>query len=62
MGEDAIVEPMTPFYVLRLIRQCRAYDYERKAWVGFRDKVAPQVAAVDDAVVAGLVPDGMEVA
>jgi omega-6 fatty acid desaturase (delta-12 desaturase) len=62
LGKDAIVEPMTPFYVLRLIRQCRAYDYEQKAWVGFRDKVAPEEPAREDSAVPGLIPGGMEVA
>ena len=50
LGNEAIVEPMTPFYVLRVLRQCRAYDYERKAWVGFCDTVAPPVAEVDGEV------------
>jgi omega-6 fatty acid desaturase (delta-12 desaturase) len=62
LGKDAIVEPMTPFYVLRLIRQCRAYDYERKAWVDFCDTAAPAPAAAERGVAPDLIPDGMEVA
>lgn len=44
LGKDAIVEPMTPFYVLGLLRQCRLYDYERKEWLDFSDTVAPEPA------------------
>ena len=42
LGKDAIVEPMTPGYVLGLLRQCRVYDYERREWVDFCDTVAPE--------------------
>ena len=45
LGKEAIVEPMTPWYVLRLLRQCRAYDYERREWVDFCDTVARRPAA-----------------
>ena len=44
LGKDAIVEPMTPFYVLRLVRQCRLYDYDRKEWTGFAGTVSAQPA------------------
>lgn len=44
LGKEAIVEPMTPFYVLGLLRQCRLYDYERKEWLDFCDTVAPESA------------------
>ncbi|MFO1302897.1 MAG: fatty acid desaturase [Burkholderiales bacterium] len=44
LGKDAIVEPMTPFYVLKLVRQCRLYDYDRKEWTGFAGTVSTQPA------------------
>ena len=44
LGKDAIVEPMTPGYVLGLLRQCRVYDYERREWADFCDTVAPEPA------------------
>jgi omega-6 fatty acid desaturase (delta-12 desaturase) len=42
LGKDAIVEPMTPSYVLNLIRQCRIYDYERREWTDFCDTVTAE--------------------
>ena len=53
LGKDAIVEPMTPFYVLRLVRQCRLYDYDRKEWTGFSGTVSAQPA---DALLAPEAP------
>ncbi len=33
--EEIIVERLTPLYVLRILRTCRLYDYERRQWLDY---------------------------
>ena len=51
--EDVPVERLTPLYVLRLLRTCRLYDYDRRQWLDYdgtpttpaqRPECAPAVA------------------
>ena len=35
LGEDAIVEPVGPFYIAGLLKRCKLYDYDRQAWTDF---------------------------
>jgi acyl-lipid omega-6 desaturase (Delta-12 desaturase) len=33
--EEIAVERLTPGYVLRILRTCRLYDYERRQWLDY---------------------------
>ena len=51
--EDVPVERLTPLYVLRLLRTCRLYDYDRRQWLDYDGTpTAPTQRAVPDAAPA----------
>jgi omega-6 fatty acid desaturase (delta-12 desaturase) len=54
---DVPVERFTPLYVLRLLRTCRLYDYERRQWL---DYDGTPTAPAQRPVVSDAMPEGAE--